>query len=74
MPFVMDNMLFCCVIMPSNSSEQTWGDGLAWCKQQYAFFFFFNKLCTFLNLQIMAILDKRKLFFEIKEKDRIHLF
>ena len=36
--------------------------------------FFKNKLYAFLNLKIIAILDKRKLFFEFKEKDKILLF
>lgn len=71
MPFVMDNMFFYCVVISPKSSEPPLGRwiGLA----QTATAIFFNKLCAFLNLKIFAMLDKREVVFEFKEKNRIHL-
>lgn len=73
MPFVMGNMFSYCVIISSNSLEQPLGRWIGLVKTAVPFFLF-NNLCAFLNLKIIAILDKRKLSFEFKEKDRIHLF
>lgn len=71
-PFVMGNMFFYCVIISSNSSERPLGRWIGMVKTAVPFFF--NKLCAFLNLKIIAILDKSKHFFEFREQDRIHLF
>lgn len=70
MPFVMANMFFYCVVISSNSSEQPLGRWIGLVQIAVPS----NKLCVFLNLEITALSDKRKLFFEFKETGTRHLF
>lgn len=73
MSFVMGNMFFYCVVISSKSSERPLGRWMGLVQTAVLFFFFLNKLCAFLNLKFIGVLDKAKLAFEFKEKDRIHL-
>lgn len=68
----MGNMFFYCTVISSNSSQQALWRWIGLVQTPMPFLK--NKLYSFLNLKIIAILDKRKLFFEFKEKDKILLF
>ena len=68
----MGNMFFYCAVISSNSSQQALWRWIGLVQTPMPFFK--NKLYAFFKLKIIAILDKRKLFFEFKEKDKILLF